>query len=365
MKISAARLYRQIQPFIDLPYVCRGRSETGFDSSIVALEAEDGTVGWGEAAPLGAFYSEAFPEGIRAGIVRLLPTLIGRDATVPDRMAEAMNDTMFGQPAVKSAIDMAAWDLAARLTGASLTCLLGGREGSTVRLYRAVSHASPDAMAAKAAYFVDQGYRRLQVKVGAEPMEDIERIRAVRAAVPDDVPLYADANGAWSLEEAMRFIDAVPDLDCWIEQPCMAYADNLQIARHCAKPMIFDEGIVTLQDLLTAYRDGAVSGVSLKTGRIGGVGPTRLLRDLAAALGLKVTVEDIGGSTISTAATALMIVSMPERARGHTVDFMNWVTVANAEGMPQIRNGMLVAPEGSGLGVTVDADQFGAPVDEF
>ena len=119
MKISAARLYRQIQPFIDLPYVCRGRSETGFDSSIVALEAEDGTVGWGEAAPLGAFYSEAFPEGIRAGIVRLLPTLIGRDATVPDRTAEAMNDTMFGQPAVKSAIDMAAWALAARLTGAS------------------------------------------------------------------------------------------------------------------------------------------------------------------------------------------------------------------------------------------------------
>lgn len=196
-------------------------------------------------------------------------------------------------------------------------------------------------------------------------MEDIERIGTVRATVPDDVPLYADANGAWSLEEAMRFIDAVRDLDCWIEQRCMAYADNLQIARHCAKPMILDEGIVTLQDLLTAYRDGVVSGVSLKIGRIGGVGPTRLLRDLAAALGLKVTVEDIGGSTISTAATALMMVSMPERARAHTVDFMNWVTVANADGMPQTRNGMLVAPEGPGLGVTVDADQFGAPVDEF
>ena len=127
MKISAARLYRQTQPFIDLPYICRGQSETGFDSAIVALEAEDGTVGWGEAAPLGAFYSEALPEGIRAGIARLLPTVIGRDAMAPVRLAEAMNDTMFGQPAVKSAIDMAAWDLTARLSGASLTCLLGGR----------------------------------------------------------------------------------------------------------------------------------------------------------------------------------------------------------------------------------------------
>ena len=65
MKIVAARLYRQIQPFVDGAYVCRGHLEEGFDSAIVALEAQDGTLGWGEAAPLGAFYAEAFPEGMR------------------------------------------------------------------------------------------------------------------------------------------------------------------------------------------------------------------------------------------------------------------------------------------------------------
>ena len=163
----------------------------------------------------------------------------------------------------------------------------------------------------------------------------------------------------------MRFVDAVRDVDCWIEQPCMAYADNRRIARYCTKPLVLDEGIVTLQDLLTPHTDGVISGVSLKVGRVGGVGPTRLLRDLAVALGLKVTVEDVGGSTISTAATALLMVSMPGKARTHTVDFMNWGTVGNAAGMPETRDGLLVAPDGPGLGISVDPDRFGAPVASF
>ncbi|HAJ19262.1 MAG TPA: mandelate racemase, partial [Rhodospirillaceae bacterium] len=104
MKIKTARLYRQSQPFADGPYICRGQTEDGFDSCIVALEAEDGTIGWGEAAPLGAFYAEAFPEAMRAGIERLLPVTIGLSATAPDRLADALNHAMLGQPAVKSAI---------------------------------------------------------------------------------------------------------------------------------------------------------------------------------------------------------------------------------------------------------------------
>lgn len=362
MKIVAARLYRQIQPFADGPYVCRGHAEEGFDSSIVALEAEDGTVGWGEAAPLGAFYAEAFPEAMRAGIERLLPLTLGQNPTAPERLADRLDAAMMGQPAVKSAIDMAAWDLAARLTGQPLSAALGGADGEAVPLYRSIGQASPDAMAERAAALVARGYRRLQVKVGAEPLEDVARLRAVREAVGDDIPLYADANGGWPLVDALRFVAAAGDMDYYLEQPCMRYADNRQIARRCAKPMVLDEGIVQLEDLLTAHHDGVISGVTLKIARIGGIGPTRLLRDVAVALGLQVTVEDTGGSTINTAATAHMMISTPAALRAHSVDFMNWVTVANARGMPECQDGMLRPPEGPGLGVTVVEDRLGPPV---
>jgi len=269
---------------------------------------------------------------------------------------------MLGQPAVKSAIDMAAWDLAARVMKYPLSDLLGGADGESVPLYRSIGQADPDAMARKAKDYVTRGYRRLQVKVGADPLEDVERLKAVRAAVPDDVPLYADANGGWLLEDGLRFVDHTRDIDYWLEQPCMSYADNHTIARRCGKPMVLDEGLVTLDDLLRAHQDGVISGATLKIARIGGIGPTRLMRDVAVSLGLKVTIEDTGGSTINTAATAHMMLSTPKTHRAHTVDFMNWVTVQNATGMPATVDGMLFGPPGPGLGVTVDMAALGAPV---
>ncbi len=362
MKIVEARLFRQWQPFADGPYTCRGQTEEGFDSCIVALSAEDGTVGWGEAAPLGAFYAEAFPEGMAAGIQRLLPEVIGLSATAPARLSDALDEAMLGQPAVKSAIDMAAWDLASKLAGVSMADFLGGLSDGPIHLYRSVSQADPATMAAKAKEFVARDYRRLQVKVGADPLEDVERIRAVRAAVPANVPLYADANGGWLVEDALRFVDMTRDIDYRLEQPCMTHAENMQVARRCAKPMVLDEGVSGFQDLLAAHQDGIVSGVTLKIARIGGVTRTCLIRDAAIALGLSVTIEDTGGSTINTAATAQLMTSTPVRNRAHTVDFMNWVTVQNAQDMPQTRDGMLLVPDGPGLGVRVDPALLGKPV---
>lgn len=364
MTIARARLYRQWQPFADGPYVCRGHSADGFDSCIVAIEDSGGRVGWGEAAPLGAFYAEAFPEQIEAGIRRLLPTVVGCGADAPLRVADAMNHAMMGQPAVKSAIDMAAWDLAARRAGVPLAAYLGGADAGPIALYRSIGQDTPDAMAARAADLVAAGYRRLQVKVGQDPLDDARRLAAVRAAVPADVPLYADANGAWTLDAAVRFCDATRDVDYRLEQPCMGFEENRAVARHCTKPMILDEGIATLDDLLRACAADMIAGVTLKIARLGGVGPTRLIRDVAVDRGLMVTIEDTGGSTVDTAATAHLMVSTPANHRAHTVDFMTWVTVANATGMPAPSGGVLPVPDGAGLGIDGDLDALGAAVYE-
>ena len=79
MKIVRASAFRQYQPFTEGPYVCRGKAEDGFDSTIVRLESDSGLVGWGEMAPLGSFYSAAFAGGARAGVAELLPQLLGID----------------------------------------------------------------------------------------------------------------------------------------------------------------------------------------------------------------------------------------------------------------------------------------------
>src|SRR4051794_1559970 len=125
MRITRVAAYRQLQPFRDGAYVCRGQSEEGTDSTIVVLETDDGQVGLGEMAPLGAFYAPAFAAGTRAGVAELAPLLLGADPREPHRVRRLLDHAMLGQPGVKSALDMAVHDLAARAAGVSLCTYLG------------------------------------------------------------------------------------------------------------------------------------------------------------------------------------------------------------------------------------------------
>lgn len=364
MRITRAAAYRQFQPFADGPYKCRGHAEEGFDSTIVMLETDTGLTGWGEMAPLGSFYAEAFAAGVRAGVAELLPKLIGADPRQLDRINTLMDDVMMGQGWLKSPIDMACWDLAGQAAGLPLAEFSGGRFGRGVPLYRSVSQDAPDKMAARAKKYVREGYTRIQVKVGEDPLEDVERMRAVRAAVPAHVLLVADANGAWRVDAALRFLTAMGERDFYLEQPCMTLGETVRVRAACRRPLILDESIGSLEHLLEAHTRNLVEGITIKLARVGGLTKARRIRDVAVALGLRVTIEDTGGSDIDTAATTHLMLSTPEAARFHTVDFMNWVTVRNADGMPAIADGHIAAPSQPGLGLQVRRERLGAPICE-
>jgi L-alanine-DL-glutamate epimerase-like enolase superfamily enzyme len=361
MRIVRFAAYRQLQPFHGAPYICRGQSEGGTDSTIVVLASDEGLIGVGEMAPLGAFYAPAFAAGARAGVAELAPVLLGLDACEPRRARRALDHAMLGQPYVKSALDMALHDLAAKAAGVSLCSYLGGRFGETVDLYRSVSQDAPEAMARSAAAYVEAGYRRIQIKVGGDPAQDVERVHAVRDAVPARTVLFCDANGAWTTGQARAFLRATGELELTIEQPCMSYDECRAVRAHCPHPLVLDECIDSLAALLAAHRDGVADGVTIKIARVGGVGPAALLRDVAVELGLPVTIEDTGGSDIDTAAMAQLSLSTPEELRIHTVDFNAWVTVGNATGMPPAEGGTLRAPDGPGLGVEVRLEALGEP----
>jgi L-alanine-DL-glutamate epimerase-like enolase superfamily enzyme len=362
MKITRIRLYRQFQPFRDGPYtVSGGRTAEGFDSAIVALESDQGLTGWGEMAPLGSYYSEAFSAGARAGIMELAPVLLGEDPRQSERIAALLDLHMMGQPYVKSALDMACWDLRARAAGQPLMETLGGRFGEGVALYRSISQAAPEAMAGRAGKYLAEGYRRLQVKVGGDPAEDVARLEAVRAAVGPDVVLFCDANGGWTVKQARHFLLAVRSIDFTLEQPCASYAECRNLRAHCPQPMVLDESIVSLESLLTAIHDGVADGITVKISRVGGIGKARLIRDVAVAKRIPVTVEDTGGAEIDTAAMIQLSLSTPEALRMHTVDFHNWVTVGHGDGIPPTRDGILYPPAGPGLGIDVRKTVLGAP----
>jgi L-alanine-DL-glutamate epimerase-like enolase superfamily enzyme len=365
MKIARIRLYRQFQPFRDGPYTCSGnRTALGFDSAIVAIDTDQGLIGWGEMAPLGSFYSEAFSAGARAGIEELAPILIGQDPTQSERIAALLDLHMMGQQYVKAALDMACWDLKGRAAGQPLCETLGGRFGEGITLYRSISQEAPEAMAKRAQKYLKEGYRRLQVKVGGDPAVDVARFEAVRAVVPSDVVLFCDANGGWTLQQARRFLLGVGTADFTLEQPCFSYAECRELRAQCRQPMVLDESITSLEALLNAIHDGVADGVTVKISRVGGIGKARLIRDVAVASRLQVTVEDTGGAEIDTAAMIHMSLSTPEHLRTHTVDFHNWVTLGHGDGIPPVKDGVLYPPTGPGLGIAVREAELGLPIFE-
>lgn len=363
MTIARINVFRQWQPFRDGTYRCSGgRSAEGFDSTIVEIVASDGTAGYGEMAPLGSFYDPAFAEGARAAMRELAPKLIGEKDRGIDAINRRMDLLLKGHPYAKSAIDMALWDLLGRRAGLSLAAMTGGAEGEDVPLYRSLAQEAPDAMAARARKYIAEGYRRLQVKVGLVVREDIERLEAVRAAVPADTVLFCDANGSWGTDETRQFLSATRSIDYALEQPCATYEENLAIRAACDRPLVLDETIDGVGALLRALADSLADGITIKLARVGGLSKARLIRDIAAARNLKITIEDTGGAEIDTAAYAGLLLSTPEGLRQHTVDFHNWVTVSNARAAFRIADGQMSLPGGPGLGIEIDKATLGEPI---
>jgi cis-L-3-hydroxyproline dehydratase len=363
LRISGIKAYRVLQPFTGGTYrMSKGRSAEGFDSLVVEIASDSGLTGWGEMAPLGNFYAPAFAAGARAGLAEIAPSLLGLDPRGLGHLGRHMDTVFKGHPYIKSALDMACCDLAARAAEVPLVTLLGGQEGTTVDLYTVVTHGPVDGMVEHARRLVKEGYGRLQIKVGGNVRDDIERVTAVAGAVPKGTVIFCDANAGWSPFQARQFVDGTRSLDCTLEQPCPTIAECLSIRRALDKPMVLDESVTSLADVLEIHRTDAADGLTLKISRIGGVSKTRQLRDLAVDLGFMITVEDTGGAEIDTAAIAHLSLSTPEERRLHTVAFHQWVTVKTASNAPPVTGSCMGIPDGPGLGIDVRRELLGKPI---
>jgi L-alanine-DL-glutamate epimerase-like enolase superfamily enzyme len=366
VKIAAINVYQVDLPLHEGRYAwADGKYVDVFDSTVVEIETDDGTCGYGEVCPLGPFYLPAYGPGARTGIGELAPHLLGADPTQLSVINDIMDRALLGHPYVKSPLDMACWDLLGKAAGMPVCELLGGRYGERVVLYRAISQSAPETMAADIATYRDQGYTRFQLKVGGVVADDIQRIGAARETLDRGEVLVADANTGWLLHEAARVVDAVADLDVYIEQPCRSYEESLSVRRRTRRPFVLDENIDGLAALLRANRDDAMDVVNLKISKLGGLSRARQLRDLCVSLGIAMTLEDSWGGDIVTAAIAHLAHSTPEDFRFTATDFNSYVTVSNAHGAPQREAGCMQASREPGLGVTLNTDVLGEPVARY
>ena len=362
MKISKITVWQVDLPLHEGDYKWSGgKSVETFDSTIVGVETDEGVIGYGEVCPLGPVYLASYAKGVRVGIEELGPSLLGENPLHLEKLNRLMDQAMKGHPYVKSAIDVACWDILGKVSGLPVSSLLGGAYGEDFVLYRAISQESPEEMAKKIAGYREEGYRRFQLKVGGDPDTDIERIRQASAQLQPGDKLVADANTGWHKHEAMRVVEAVRNIDVYIEQPCLRYEDCLSVRQHTNLPFVLDEVIDGMPEILKASHDLAMDVVNIKISKFGGLTRAKQARDLCVSLGVAMTLEDTWGGDIVTAAISHLAHSTPTDFLFTATDFNSYVTQPLADGAPQRVKGRMASSMAPGLGIEPMMDVLGDP----
>jgi len=364
MKIQSIEVYGYDLTYRYGDYVMSGNQVIqGIPSTVVRIITDSGIDGWGEVCPLGPLYLASHGDGARAALRQILPSLVGVDAGNLAAIHAAMDASLRGHAYAKSAVDMACWDLLGKSLDTDVASLLGGRLQESFPLYKAVPLGPAEEMQQYVLDRRQEGIHRFQLKIGADPYEDAERIRRVVEVTDDDDLIVADANGGWCLQDAVIAARLIEPLHrVLFEEPCKTLEECIYVRQRTSLPMVLDEVITDVNTMVRAFNAGAMEGVNLKISKFAGLAGSKLVRDLAVALGLRVTIEDTwGGDLVSAAVSHLAASTTPENVI--TVSFMNdWTNEHIAGYQPRSENGFGSAPTGPGLGVEVDPDQLGPPL---
>ncbi|GAB3038300.1 mandelate racemase/muconate lactonizing enzyme family protein [Parafrigoribacterium mesophilum] len=363
MKITSVDVFGYDVRYAHGEYVMsKGRAATHELGTLVRLRTDEGLDGWGEITPLGGTYLPTFTAGIRSALEILGHAVFGQDPTNLSRVARAMDAALLGQNYAKSAIDIACWDLLGKATGKPVSVLLGGVLNDDFPLYEAVPLGAPGAMADFVAQRAEAGIRRFQLKVGNDPLDDVARAKATRAVASDDTIIIADSNGGWSILDAQIALHQLDDVAVYIEQPCRTTDDCMIAMRGSRLPLVLDESIVTATDVFHAKHDAHAASINIKISRVGGLTRAARMRDLMQDLNLKVSIEDMWGGDIITAAVSHIAASTRQESLLMVSFFNDWTDGHVAGYEPRSLDGRGSAPTAPGLGITVDAAALGAPL---
>jgi|TARA_B110000093_G_scaffold100546_1_gene108088 L-alanine-DL-glutamate epimerase-like enolase superfamily enzyme len=280
-------------------YSMGGHDYTGLDyhGLLVRVRTEDGVEGIGEVFLTPGWYGADTPLGMIYLIKAVFaPALVGESVFNVAKIGQLMDrlwtlDNRWS----KAALEQAVFDAAAKTLNRPLVDLLGGRVRDSFPVLGGIGTDSPDNMAASAREYVDRGFKTLKLKIGeiGNPGLDVDRVRLVREEVGPNIIIRTDANsvfdtdvrGAISLARKLEPYD----LD-HIEQPLAGWnIEGMARLREAIDiPLMADESVHSLQDMVQVIKAGAADVVKLKVAKNGGFQKCREIVALCVSAGIRV-----------------------------------------------------------------------------
>ncbi|NUQ00259.1 MAG: mandelate racemase [Armatimonadetes bacterium] len=342
-----------------------GSAAEGAEHVVVRLQTDDGTVGWGECRP-SRHWSYETHESVCSSINRYFdPALRGHNpfdlAGIDRLMSRAIAPGFtLGQPIARAGVELAVWDLLGKRLGVPVQTLLGGTSQRAITLSWTVVGHEPEAVAGSVEEGRRRGYRNFNFKVGFGATTDRLVARTIAELAPDAF-LWADANQAYGLDEAVRASRMLAEFGVAVlEQPLPVnrYTDYPLLRSRSALPIGVDEGLYTPADLLQLVRLQALDVFVIKLCRMGGIRRSRQAIELAQAAGLTCLGSGLTESEIALAACAHLlaaaVIETPNALNGRQFLGAHLASGLAGEG------DQVVVPSAPGLGIKVDEQRLAA-----
>ncbi len=238
----------------------------------------------------------------------------GKDALNIEERLNDLHSFTAGNSTIKSAFDMALYDIAAQNAGQPLYEYLGGTKKDMLSDIT-VGITSPDVMAAQAKAFVNAGATILKIKLGKEVVTDVERIKAIRNAVGNNVTIRIDANQGWSCEEATNALSQLGKYSIeFCEQPTKTYNDEYlpELVKNSPIKIMADESVYNHHDALRLIKNKACNYINIKFAKSGGIHEAKKIIEIATQYNIPCMMGGMLESRVALTAFAHFAAANPQ-----------------------------------------------------
>ncbi len=327
---------------------------------LLQVETDDGVTGIGSCSGNGTIL-----EVILSKVLK--PLLLGRDpCSIAELWEQIYVDAgvrLFGSRGIGvvalSGVDIALWDILGKVKNTPIHRLLSNSPRDKVELYATALY--PGQIAGdveKALSFASQGFRGVKIKLGFDLNSDLERVRAVRAAVGQDYPLMTDANMGYDLNVALR---AVPLLrECgvgWLEEPLFVedIDGHAELRSRSQVPIALGENLHTRFAFQEYILRGAVDILQPDVARVGGISEVKEIGTLAEKHGLPISLHTYGDA-VGLAASTHVAAALKNSTVMELDCTYNPLQTTLLKEPPKVQNGTLIPPQGPGLGIELNPE---------
>lgn len=312
MKITDIR-FGMLRVPLKTPFKTALRSVDQVEDIVVMVNTDSGHVGYGEAPATAVITGDTHGSIIEAIRHYISPRLVGHEIADLNHLTHLIQGAMEKNSSAKAAVEIAIYDLWGQLYNAPLYRLLGGGD-PVITTDITISVDYIDKMVADSMAAVERGFESLKIKVGKDIGVDIERVKAIYAAVEGRALLRLDANQGWTAKQAVYALQTLEDAGMrleLVEQPVKAHdLDGMKyITERVHTPVMADESVFGPMEVIELIRMRAADIVNIKLMKTGGLSNAIRIADIAAIYGVDCMIGCMLEGSISVAAAVHLAVA--------------------------------------------------------